>query len=118
MRAWRMGFRFVSDNRHNVGIGTFSVEVIRQTRPDGVTEQMAEQQDSAAAKADLEQSSAFALDPHNFVTNALDDPPARSGQLRFGTNMQDGSGAAFHEAMMSFKNKGWLSGLLPFGSMN
>lgn len=103
-----MSLRRVSDNRHNVGIGTVSVEVIPQTRPDGVTEQMAEQQDSAAAEADLEQSGAFALDPHNVVTSGFDNPPARSGQLRFGTDMQDGSGAAFHEAMMSFKDKGWF----------
>jgi hypothetical protein len=106
MRAWRIGLRFLSDNRHNVGIGTVSVKVIRQTRPDSVTEQMAEQEDSAATEADLEQSGAFALDPHNLVTNGFDNPPARLGQLWFGTDMQDGSGAAFHESYDVIKKEG------------
>jgi len=118
MRAWRIGLRFLSDNRHNVGIGTVSVKVIRQTRPDSVTEQMAEQEDSAATEADLEQSGAFALDPHNLVTNGFDNPPARLGQLWFGTDMRTVLVRPSTKAMMSFKNKGWLSGLLPYDSMN
>jgi len=94
--------------------GILRVKVIGQTRPDALTEQMAEQQDSAAAQADLEQSGTFALDPHNVVTNGFDHPSARSGQLRFGTDMQNGSGAS-HEALMSFKDKGWFSFRLPVG---
>jgi hypothetical protein len=107
VRARRMGLRFVSDNRHNVGIGAFGMEVICETHPDALTEQMAEQQDSAAAQADLEQGGAFALDPHNVVTNSFDHSSARSRQLRFGTDMQDSCGAS-HEALMSLKDKGWF----------
>ena len=77
MRAGWVGFRVVSHNRHDIRIGAFSMEVIRQTRPDGRTEQMAEQQDTAAAHADLEESGAFVLDPDDIVTYSPHDPPAR-----------------------------------------
>lgn len=77
------------------------VEVIGETRPDGLGEQMAEQQDAAAAHADLEESGAFALDPDDIVTDGRNHPPSRPGQRPVGTDMQDGAGAAFHEALMS-----------------
>ena len=57
---------------------------------------MAEQKDSAAAHADLEQSGTFTLNPDNIVTRGGGDPPARSGQTPIGTDMQDGSGARLH----------------------
>lgn len=101
MGARRMGFRFVSHDRHNKRIGASAMEVIGQTHPDGLGEQMAEQQDAAAAHADLEESGTFALDPDDIVTNRRDDPPARAGQFPVGTDMQDGSGAAFHATLMT-----------------
>jgi hypothetical protein len=104
----------VSHHRHDIWIGALRMEVIRQTRPDPLTEQMAEQKDSAAAQADLEQSGSFGLDPHNLVTYGFEHSLARSGQLRFGTDMQDGSGAS-HEALMSFKDEGWFSFRFPVG---
>ena len=82
-------------------MGASGVEVIGETRPDGLSEQMAEQQDAATAHADLEQSGAFALDPDDIVTKGGNYPPARSGQLAVGTDMQDGAGAVCHEALMS-----------------
>ena len=99
----------MSDNRHNVGIGAFGVEILRQTGPHARTEQMAEQQDSAAAKADLEQSSALGLDPDKVVTDSFDYSLTRFSQLRFGTHMQDDSVVTFHEALMSFKGEGWFT---------
>ncbi len=101
MRAWQVGFGFVSHNRNNIRIGTFGVEVIGQTLPNGGGEPMAEQQDAAAAKADLEESGAFALHPDDIVTNGCHHLPARSCQHPVGTDMQDGPGAGFHEALMS-----------------
>jgi hypothetical protein len=101
MRAGWVGFRVVSHNRHDIRIGAFSMEVIRQTRPDGRREQMAEQQDTAAAHADLEESGAFVLDPDDIVTYSPHDPPARSGQLAVGTDMQNGAGALCHACLMS-----------------
>jgi hypothetical protein len=68
------------------------MEVVRQTRVDGLTKQMAEQQDSAPAEADLQEGGAFALYPNDIVAKRRNDAPARSGQLVVGTNVQDGSG--------------------------
>ena len=75
------------------------MEVTRQTRPDGFRK-MAEQQDSATAHADLEQSGTSALDPDDIVTHCRGHSPARSGQLRIETDMQEGSGALFHASLM------------------
>jgi hypothetical protein len=71
-------------------------EVFRETPPHGLRKQVAEQQDSTAAHADLEESGGFAPDPDNIVPNCRDNPPARSGQLRVRTDMQDSAGAVFH----------------------
>src|SRR5690348_7795720 len=101
MRARRMGFGFMSHDCHDIRMGTLGVEVIGQTRTDGLGEQMAEQQDAAAAHADLEESGAFALDPDDIVTNGGNHPPARSGDLAVWTDMQDGSGLVCHKALMS-----------------
>src|SRR5690242_11958573 len=101
MRARRMGFGFMSHDCHDIRIGTLGVEVIGQTRTHGLGEQMAEQQDAAAAHADLEESGAFALYPDDIVTNGRNHPPSRPGQPRVGTDMQDGAAAGFHEALMS-----------------
>lgn len=101
MCAGGVDFRFVSHNRHNIRMGTSGVEIIGQTRPDGLSQQMAEQQDAATAHADLEQSGAFALDPDDIVTNGCHYPPPRSGQLPVGTDMQNGAWAPLHEALMS-----------------
>lgn len=100
-----MGFRFVSDNRHNIRMRASGVEVIGQSGPDMIGEQMAEQQDAAASHADLEESRAFALDPDDIVAKGGDDPPARSGQLPVGTDMQDGAGAPFHGGLMSSETR-------------
>jgi hypothetical protein len=101
MRAWGMGFCFVSDNRDDIRIGTFVMEVVRQTRLDGLRKQVAEQQDSAPSEADLEESCAFALDPNDIVTKGRDDPPTRSGQLAVRTDVQHGFGAVLHAALMA-----------------
>jgi hypothetical protein len=85
------------------------VEVIRQTPADGRRKQMAEQQDSAAAHADLEQSGGFALDPDDIITNGGDGPPARSSELPVGANMQDGAVAFFHEALMSSERRAFIA---------
>jgi hypothetical protein len=62
---------------------------------------MAEQQDSAAAEADLEESGALALDPNDIVTNGRDDPPARSSQFSIRTDVQNGSVAVLHANLMA-----------------
>ena len=62
---------------------------------------MAEQQDSAAAEADLEESCAFALHPNDIVTQGRDDPATRSGELPVRTNVQDGLDAVLHGALMA-----------------
>lgn len=47
---------FVSDDRNNVGIGAVVMKVVCEGTPAHLVKLVTEQQDSAAAKADLEQS--------------------------------------------------------------
>ena len=62
---------------------------------------MAEQQDSAPSHADLEQGGAFAVDPKNLTTYGLEHPPARSGQLTVGRDVQHSPGEVSHPLWMS-----------------
>ena len=84
VRPWRMAIFCAGDNRHDKGLGALRMELIRQTRADGVRELMAEQQDAAPAHADLQQSRCFVLDMHNVATDRGENPPAGSGEFGIG----------------------------------
>jgi len=80
-------------------IGTAEVTGLIQKK------QVAEQQDSAASEADLEESGALVPDPEDLATDADENLPPRSGQLLVGTDVQYGSAAVFHAAFCH--SKGW-----------
>jgi hypothetical protein len=67
---------FVRQDRNNVGVGTIVVKILRQCTSSRLVELMAEQQDSAAAHADLEQGSYYCLHTYNVVSNRRERPCA------------------------------------------
>jgi len=71
---------FMLENRDDVGMGAILMKVLCDCASSRVAELMAEQQDSAAAHADLEQSSHDALHAHNLVTNRRERPAPRFRQ--------------------------------------
>ena len=76
MRLWRVLVVFMRQDRDNVGVGTVVVKILRQRASSRVVELMAEQQDSAASHADLEQSCHDGLHAHNLVTDRRERPCA------------------------------------------
>jgi hypothetical protein len=77
------GFLRASPTRKNphrfarqLGVGTIVVKILRQCTSSRLVELMAEQQDSAAAHADLEQGSYYCLHTYNVVSNRRERPCA------------------------------------------
>jgi hypothetical protein len=62
------------DDGDDVGIGAIPMKILRHCASSVTLELMAEQQDSAAAHADLEQSSRDRLHAHNLVTDRRERP--------------------------------------------
>jgi hypothetical protein len=75
---------FVRQDRHNVGVGTVVVKILRQCASPRVVELMAEQQNSAPAHADLEQGGYHCLHAYNVVTNRCERPCPGLRQGRIG----------------------------------
>jgi hypothetical protein len=74
MSLTRVLILFVRQDGHNVGVGTVVVKILRQCAASRVVELMAEQQDSAATHADLEQGGYHCLHAYHVVTNRRERP--------------------------------------------
>jgi hypothetical protein len=72
----RVVILFVRHDRDNVGVGTVVVKILRQCTSSRLVELMAEQQDSAATHADLEQGSYHCLHTYNVVSSRRERPCA------------------------------------------
>lgn len=91
---------FVSHDGHDIGIRTQRVEGLCQCRPGRRRKLMAEQQDAAAAEADLEPRLPFRAHMHDVAADGGENLPARPGQNGIWRDVQDGAGAAIHDAWM------------------
>jgi hypothetical protein len=78
---------------------------------------MAEQQDSAPAHADLEQSRCFVLDIHNVAAYGGKHPPPGSRQFGIGRHLQDDSTAVFHAPLMCSRAMAFDGSLFALASM-
>ena len=84
VRLRRVMVVLIRKDCHDVRIGAILMEVLRDCASSRVVELMAEQQDSAPAHADLEESSHNRLHAHNVVTNRRERPRPGFRQGRIG----------------------------------
>jgi hypothetical protein len=96
----RITVGFVGEDGHYIRIGAPSVEGLGKGRSRRVRELVAQQQDTAAPEADLEQGFPFRAHMHDVAADRGENLVSRKGQIRVGRDVQNGAWAAIHPASM------------------